>query len=88
MGDSVLDRRNKRRNKEINRRLAMAASQRLYLIDTKTEDKLLLAEAYEDGWWYDNYDDFLHTWLINRDLAAVHGTEPTILVLKTESVND
>lgn len=90
MGDSIFDKERKRRNKEINRRLAMGISQRLYLVDTKTGEKLILAEGAldEDGWllWVSEYD--INAWLKDRDLDAAHGTEPTTLVLKTEGVNE
>jgi hypothetical protein len=88
MGDSVFDKERKIRNKEINRRLTTMFDQKLWLVDTKTGDKLLLLESYEGGWWFDDCDDFLHEWLVGRDLAAAHGTEPTALILKTEGVTD
>jgi hypothetical protein len=86
MGDSVFDKERKRRNKEINRKLTMTVSQRLYLVDTKTGDKILLAEAIPEG-WYPSING-LWSWLAGRDMDATHGTEPTTLFLKTEGVNE
>lgn len=91
MGDSVFDKERKRRNKEINRRLAMKVSNRLYLVDTKRGDKILLAEPnpyIEDGWAIAMDETSMSNWLANRDVAASHGTENTTLILKKEGVND
>ena len=67
----------------------MSVSQRLYLVDPATDQKLLLATAVEGSWlpveWLESH---LREWLICRDGAAVAGTGPTNLILKTEGVNN
>jgi hypothetical protein len=88
MGDSVFDKERKRRNKEINRRLAMT---KLYLVDTTTGERFLLAEPnpyIDDGWALAMDQTSIDNWLVNRDVAASHGIENTTLILKKESVND
>jgi hypothetical protein len=90
MGDSVFDKERKRRNKEINRRLAMV-KQKLWLVDTKTGNKILFAEAMGMDWYIVDMDEFgtkIDDWITGRDHDAAHGTEPTALILKTEGVND
>lgn len=67
----------------------MTVSCRLYLVDTRTGEKFLLAaKIIRDGWTAVNFTTKpLDDWIKGRDLAASTGSEPTGFVLKTEGVN-
>jgi hypothetical protein len=97
MADSTLDPARRRRNKRINRALAsqkdrpMPVSQRLYIVDTKTNEKFELAYAIGIDWFVRDMETFgvkFDDWLTGRDHDAAKGFEPTGLVLKTEGVNE
>ncbi len=54
------------------------AKNKLYILDTETGDKILLAKSMGEGWEYDNktWDgnyDIMCEWFSVRDLQASYG---------------
>lgn len=70
------------------------ANNRLYIVDTETNEYILLAKSNGDGWWVwyaeDKAErvDILTTWLELRDLSASYGntdSKPSRLTLMAEN---
>lgn len=68
------------------------ANNRLYILDTETGEKFLLAKSMGDGWyiWSDpeSFEDSFENWMEGRDIAASYGVldmKPTKLKLITEN---
>lgn len=59
------------------------SNNRLYIIDTETNEKLLLAKSFGQ-WIIHPSNDEITNWLENRDCGATTGIEPTKLKLITE----
>jgi len=67
------------------------AHNRLYILDTKTGERLFVAKSFGDGWdWRANTDD-INAWLTDRDHdASYHDAwgETSDLVFVTENQKD
>lgn len=61
------------------------ANNRLYLIDTETGDRILVAKGWSHWHWSVGPDD-MTAWLSGRDIAASSGPDgaPSRLRLETE----
>jgi hypothetical protein len=66
------------------------ANNRLYIRDTQTGEKLLLAKSFGNGWalWESSVDKF-EEWCASRDVQASYTNTggPTMLELITEGEN-
>lgn len=62
------------------------ATNRLYLYDPESGEKLMLAKSMANGWYFkDTLPDDLAAWLEGKDIAASYGgTGSTSLRLLTE----
>ena len=65
------------------------ANNRLYLEDTATGDRLLVASSMGGGWRWHPLHSAITAWLIARDIEAAFGNacemQPTSLRLVTEN---
>jgi hypothetical protein len=57
------------------------ANNRLYLVDTETGDKLLLAKGWGEWQWHPNTDE-MTAWLKGRDIGATSGPDGQTSCLK------
>ena len=62
------------------------ANNRLFIVDSETNEKFLLAKSMGMGWYIKNpeFVKDLGKWLAERDLGASHGDEITRLILRCE----
>jgi hypothetical protein len=61
------------------------ANNRLYIQDTETNESILVAKSFGDGWEWRVDPDELTNWLMNRDWAGQDvGAELTALKFITE----
>ncbi len=60
------------------------ANNRLYLIDTETNEKILLCKSFGQWFLYPT-EEVLNNWLKDRDIASTTDKYPTKLILKIEN---
>lgn len=61
------------------------ANNRLYILDTETNEKLLLAKTFGDRWLLRIDSEIFYNWMKDRDIVCQTSNEPSKLKLITEN---